>query len=59
MKNGPRLTEEKAVVSIKAEEALKSPEQKKDNNGTKSPEQSGEIQRSSSLIKVNKNKIQL
>jgi hypothetical protein len=38
MKNGPRVTMEE---SVKVEEI--SPEKKKDHNGTKSPEQSGEF----------------
>jgi hypothetical protein len=44
----------------KAEEQIsKSPEKKKDHNGTKSPEQSGEFLQESSTIKVSKKKVQL
>lgn len=39
MKHGPRVTMKE--VAAKVEE--KSPEKKKDHNGTKSPEQSGEF----------------
>ena len=53
MKHGPRVTMHEEAPKVEE----KSPEKKKDHNGTKSPEQSGEFLQESKEMKVNKKKV--